>query len=101
VFRSSLLYVWVTRGPFGRRTKSLCDSGVIDSPSVSGGVPRGGVRMSCLNVLRVFDQLFDVCMYSLWSPLNIPGAETNCSWVSFRVIHTCSPANHSCEKELT
>ena len=41
VFRSSLLHVWVTRGPFGRRTKSLCDSGIIDSPSVSGGVPRG------------------------------------------------------------
>ena len=27
MFRSSLLYVWVTRGPFGRLTKSLCDFG--------------------------------------------------------------------------
>ena len=25
MFRSSLLYVWATRGPFGRLTKSLCD----------------------------------------------------------------------------
>jgi hypothetical protein len=55
--------------------------------------------MSCLNVLRVFDQLFDVCTYSLWSPLNIPGTETS-SRVSFRVIHTASPTKHSCEKEL-
>ena len=27
VFRSSLLYVWATRGPFGRLPKSLCDFG--------------------------------------------------------------------------
>ena len=29
MFKSSLLYVWVTRGPFGRLTKSLCDFGDI------------------------------------------------------------------------
>ena len=27
MIRSSLLYVWVMRGPFGRLTKSLCDFG--------------------------------------------------------------------------
>ena len=37
VFRSSLLYVWVTRGPFGRRTKSLCDFGDMTPHTLVGG----------------------------------------------------------------
>ena len=37
VFRSSLLYVWVTRGPFGRRTKSLCDFGDMAPHTLVGG----------------------------------------------------------------
>ena len=37
VFRSSLLYVWVTRGPFGRHTKSLCDFGDMTPHTLVGG----------------------------------------------------------------
>mmetsp|Transcript_38659 Transcript_38659/g.87827 ORF Transcript_38659/g.87827 Transcript_38659/m.87827 type:complete len:283 (-) Transcript_38659:1592-2440(-) len=37
VFRSSLLYVWVTRGPFGRLTKSLCDFGDMTPHTLVGG----------------------------------------------------------------
>ena len=37
VFKSSLLYVWVTRGPFGRRTKSLCDFGDTNPHTLVGG----------------------------------------------------------------
>jgi hypothetical protein len=37
VFRSSLLYVWVTRGAFGRRTKSLCDFGDMTPHTLVGG----------------------------------------------------------------
>ena len=37
VLRSSLLYVWVTRGPFGRRSKSLCDFGDTNSHTLVGG----------------------------------------------------------------
>ena len=37
MFRSSLLYVWVTRGPFGRRTKSLCDFGDMTPHTLVGG----------------------------------------------------------------
>ena len=37
MFKSSLLYVWVTRGPFGRRTKSLCDFGDTNPHTLVGG----------------------------------------------------------------
>ena len=37
MFRSSLLYVWVTRGPFGRLTKSLCDFGDMTPHTLVGG----------------------------------------------------------------
>ena len=37
VFRSSLLYVWVTRGPFGRLPKSLCDFGDMTPHTLVGG----------------------------------------------------------------
>ena len=37
VFRSSLLYVWVTRGPFGRRSTSLCDFGDTTPHTLVGG----------------------------------------------------------------
>ena len=37
MFRSSLLYVWVTRGPFGRLTKSLCDFGDTTPHTLVGG----------------------------------------------------------------
>ena len=37
MFRASLLYVWVTRGPFGRRTKSLCDFGGTTPHTLVGG----------------------------------------------------------------
>ena len=39
VFRSSLLYVWVTRGPFGRLPKSLCVT------SVAGPLTRSSVEL--------------------------------------------------------
>ena len=37
MFRSSLLYVWVTRGPFGRLTESLCDFGDTNPHTLVGG----------------------------------------------------------------
>ena len=37
MFRSSLLYVWVTRGPFGRLPKSLCDFGDKTPHTLVGG----------------------------------------------------------------
>jgi hypothetical protein len=37
VFRSSLLYVWATRGPFGRLPKSLCDFGDMTPHTLVGG----------------------------------------------------------------
>jgi hypothetical protein len=37
VFRSSLLYVWVTRGPFGRLMKSLCDFDDMTPHTLVGG----------------------------------------------------------------
>ena len=92
MFRSSLLYVWVTRGPFGRRTKSLCDSGVIDSPSVSGGVPRGCLwRFTWLTTElsggRAID-FRDLC--------DVEWAEIFFN-VEISSIHSCFTVKHICE----
>jgi hypothetical protein len=37
----------------------------------------------------------------LGPPLNITGGQTKYFWSESQVIHTCSPANTICEKELT
>ena len=37
MFRSSLLYMWATRGPFGRLLKSLCDFGDMTPHTLVGG----------------------------------------------------------------
>jgi hypothetical protein len=58
VLRSSLLYVWVTGGPFGRLTKSLCDFGDMTPHTLVGGAqtrPHGKAKGQRSGIGRIVE----------------------------------------------